>query len=544
MRFAFTRRAVLPLFVLGIGLHGMSFAAGGRAQSVTSISDTTAERLYKAGRFAQARDAYKQALKRTPNDPVLQAGLVLCLSRLDEWQQALDYATKAAALAPQNADAHGLLAFELLRAGQPAGAEREAASSLALDPQNYWGLITQGRLALWNGQKRQAREILRRAAQSRPDAPDAWFYLVDAFEDDVTPELLADIDAYIALKPTGHPHAMALEALPALRSYLNYFVPESPYTAFAPTSEAQLKAADISDAPPVTFRVPFERSGDYVTLPTLVDGHKLRLLFDTGGGFSIALNKTASKKLNLKPLGQSIVRGVSGKEASTEARADTMTFGGETFRAIPIDILTGDVGAEDGVFGVSNFDHYAVTIDFAEKNIVLARGKNAAAPAPLPGRQTLTLPFHDLGGDIIVPITIEGRDIWALVDTGADGDLILSLDTARGVAARRKRSAWDTRVITDRLGLGSSVKKQNILFFRDPVAVQVGELAGKPFVTRIQPAYGADLIDTQVNPAAMFQVGAILGINFLNKAARVTFDYPHHLLTLEYAPRKSDKTGA
>ena len=505
---------------------------------------SAAERLVAQGRFAQARDAFLQALKRSPDDAGLLNNLVLCLSRLDEWQKALDYASKAAALAPGNADARGLYAFTLLRAGQPAASERETDAALALDPKNYWGLVTRGRLALWNGQKAQAREILKQAAQLRPDAPDAWFYLVDAFEDDVTPELLTDIDTYLALRPKGHPHTLAMEALPSLRAYLNYFVADSPYTALAPVSEAQLKNEDASDATPVTFSTPYERSGDYVALPTLLNGQKMRLLFDTGGGFSIALNKSASKKLNLKPLGASIVRGVSGKEASVEARADTMTVGPESFRAIPIDILGGDVGSEDGVFGVSNFDHYAVTIDFADKKITLARGKNAFAPTALPGRQTIALPFHDLGGDIIVGVNVEGRDIWALVDTGADGDLILSLETARLIAANRKRSAWDTRVITDRLGLGNSVKKQNILFFREPVSLRVGALGGKPFVTRIAPAYGADLIDTQVNPASMFQVGAILGITFLNKAARVTFDYPHHLMTLEYAPAKNDKNGS
>ena len=232
-----------------------------------------------------------------------------------------------------------------------------------------------------------------------------------------------------------------MEALPLPANLSKLFRGnDSPYSCGrVPISEAQLKGEDTADAPPITFTTPYERSGDYVALPTLLNGQKMRLLFDTGGGFSIALNKSASKKLSLKPLGASIVRGVSGKEASTEARADTMTIGPESFRAIPIDILGGDVGSEDGVFGVSNFDHYAVTIDFTDKKITLARGKNAVAPVPLPGRQAMTLPFHDLGGDIIAGVNVEGREVWALVDTGADGDLILSLEN--GAEYRRQSQA-------------------------------------------------------------------------------------------------------
>ena len=427
------------------------------------------EQPFAAGKFGEARDVYTSALKQTPDDFQLRSGLIRTLMRLDSWQQALAQAQEAVQAQPQNADAHGLLALSLLRAGQPQGAERETVRALELNNADYWGLVARGRLYLWNGQKTQAHDVLRQAAMLRPQTPDAWFYLVDSFEDDVTDELLHDIDTYAALKPKGHPHDLAMESLPTLRAYLNYFINDSPYHADSPVSEEQLKQADAGNAPPVRFSAPFERGGNYVVLPTVINGQPMRLLFDTGGGFSIAFNKKAAAKLNLKPLGQSFVRGVSGKEASTQAKADTMTVGKETFRAVPIDALTGEVGEEDGVFGVSNFDHYAVTIDFPAKQLTLARGKTAFAPTPEPGRRVLTLPFHDLGGDIIIPITVEGRDVWALVDTGADADVILSLDLAREVAGKRKRDSWVMQTVKDRLGLGNTIKKQNMLIFREAV---------------------------------------------------------------------------
>ena len=519
--------AAIALAIVGLG-----------AQTPDTAARENGERLFASGKFSEARDTYTRALKQHSNNFALRAGLIETLMRLDSWQQALVQAQTAVRDAPQNADAHGLLALALLRAGQPIGAERETGRALELDANNYWGQVARGRLYLWNGQKAQAHDVLRQTALLRPQTPDAWFYLVDSFEDDVTEELLRDIDTYAALKPKGHPHDLAMESLPALRAYLNYFSSDAPYHADKPVSEADLKQADAGNAPPVTFSTPFEWSGNYVVMPVVLNAQPMRVLFDTGGGFSIALNKKAAAKLKLKPLGQSFVRGVSGREASTEAKADTMTVGSETFRAIPIDALTGDVGEEDGVFGVSNFDHYAVTVDFNAKLLTLARGKTAFAPAPKPENRAVTLPFHDLGGDIIIPVTIEGQNVWALVDTGADAEVILSLDLAREVAGKRKRESWLTQTVKDRLGLGNTIKKQNLLVFRDPVDVQLGEIGGKPFVSHIQPAFGADLIDTQVNPASMFQVSAIVGINFMNKAARVTFDYPHHLLTLEYAPPK------
>ena len=531
---------VQPLMALGYACFVFAVfapsAPSGAQRAAKSIA-ADAVRLFAEGKFARSRDAYALALKQAPGEVELHEGLSLALSRLDNWPHALAESQKAVAAAPQSADARGLLALSLLRAGQTVGAGREAARALELDPKNYWGLVARGRLQLWDGQKAEARDTLKQAIALRPNDPDAWFYIVDAFEDDVTEELLHDIDAYAALKPKGHPHDLAMESLPSLRSYLARFANDAPYHADAPVSEAQLKAADGGNAPPVAFSTPFEFSGEYVALPIVLNDQKMRVLFDTGGGFSIALNKKASERLKLKPLGKSFVRGVSGREASTEAIAETMKVGTETFRAIPIDILTGDTGEEDGVFGVSNFDHYAVTIDFAARKLTLARGKTAAAPAPEPGRSVVQMPFHLLGGDIIIPITVEGRQVWALVDTGADADVILSLDLARSIAAKRKPDSYVSRAVSERLGLGNTVKKQIVLVFRAPVDVRIGDLDGKPFVTAIRPAFGADLIDTQISPASMFQLGAIVGIGFLNQAARVTFDYPHRLLTLEYAPK-------
>ena len=77
----------------------------------------------------------------------------------------------------------------------------------------------------------------------------------------------------------------------------------------------------------------------------------------------------------------------------------------------------------------------------------------------------MQMPFHLLGGDIIIPITVEGREVWALVDTGADADVILSLDLARAVAAKRKPDSYMTRAVSERLGLGNTVKKQTSCCF-------------------------------------------------------------------------------
>ncbi len=498
-----------------------------------------AEQLFRAGRFALARLAYTSELKRTPTDINVRLGLIRTLNRLDLWREALAESRTQVAQTPDDPNARGMLALALMRAGQPEEAARISETVLQKMPTQYEALLTRGRLQLWEGNKRQANDTLRRATTLQPDNPDAWFYLLDAYEDEVSPAMLKDIDAYTALNPKGHPHELALETLPSLRSFLPHFQDEMPFSASTPISEADLVKSDKGESPTQIFALPFQTIGNYITMPVKIDGQPMNFLFDTGGGFSIALYKRAATRLPLKSLGRSSVRGVNGKENSTQAKADTMLFGTETFRYIPIDVLNSNSGEEDGIFGVSNFDHYAVTIDFAGKQLLLARGKDAVAPTPQPGDNAIQIPFHLLDGDIMIPIQVEGQKVWALVDTGADEEMILSLDVAHAIAARRKPNSYVEKRERAQVGLGNTVKQQTLLAFVEPVNLQLSTLDGKTQSNRIDPALGADLVDTQVSPSMNFQVGAILGIDYLRRAKKVTFDYPHKILTLEFAPKQT-----
>lgn len=554
------RTAVLRL-TAGIYLTALLLLPGSRAVSqtgniafgqgteVTSPARTgSAAKLYAEGKYTQARAAFLAEREQAPDNLALQQGYIRTLHRLDDWKPALAEARALVARNPDSAEAHGLLSVLLMRAGLPDEANRAAEFALNKNPQQVDALITRARIQLWNRKLTDARNSLRQALSIQPTNIDAAYYLSDTYGDLVSPDLLKDIDTYIALKPKGHPHDIAMETLPSLRTFIPNFLNDPPFHASAPVSETDLKQADTGDKPITTFTSPFETSGNYVIMPARIDGQLVRLLFDTGGGFSIALYKKAASRLKLEAMGKSFVRGVNGREASVQAKANTMQVGNETFRAIPIDMLNSNNGDEDGIFGVSNFDQYAVTIDFKSREISLARGKNAVAPPTKEGNKSYQVPFHLMSGDILLPIQVEGESLWALLDTGADAEMILSLDVARSIAARRNANSFLERRMDAQVGLGNTVKQQNLLIFKDPVQISIPTNTtndtnhisipdGMAYKTKIGLAVGADLVDTQVSPSMMFQIGGILGIEFLRKATRVTIDYPHRLLTLEYTAR-------
>ncbi|HLK58381.1 MAG TPA: aspartyl protease family protein [Chthonomonadaceae bacterium] len=514
--------------------------------------------LFTAGRFQEARQEYLQAVATSPHDMALRSGLIRTLLRLDDWQEALNQARKATGIAPKDPDAHGLYALALLRAGQPDRAAGEAAEALRLAPKGYWSLMAQGRMALWNGDREQASGAMHRATALNPNEPDAWLLLATSLPEAITSEALKPMDIYEGLHPRGYPHDLILTTLPANRRLFHGMLGETPFGIADPQMQHRLAEADAGRTPPVTFRLLCEQQADMVLLPATLQGRKLRLLFDTGGGMGLLLGPSAVADLHLTALGNSLVQGAGGAETSDQYRADSLALGDLMLRAVPIHAVHRDLGIADGILGVSSLSQYVVTLDFTEHMVVLARGKSAQTPTS-PGRRVVQIPFHLLGGNILVPLQVEGRAIWAMVDTGASADLLLSMDLAHRIASERAPDACREMVMPGGGGVGSTVPSQRMLMFRDPVEVRLGEIhktspgistpaagAGlsttpssarsgeKPFANALTMVAGSAMLDRQVSPAYGFEIGAILGMHALSQATRVTFDYPHRLLTLEF----------
>ncbi len=197
----FTRFSCLLALCL---LTGPLFAA--------PVSLTPADGLFAQGLFESARQTYANAVLTTPDDATPRIGLIRTLLRLDRWADALTEAQAAAKKFPANADAHGLLALALIRAGWQSPYAEEAKQSLTLDPNDYWGLVASGRGAEWEGHLDDARKMFRQASTLHPELPDAWLSLIQTLDEARdTKEILAVSGIYVKLHPQGHPHQEAVE---------------------------------------------------------------------------------------------------------------------------------------------------------------------------------------------------------------------------------------------------------------------------------------------------------------------------------------------
>jgi predicted aspartyl protease len=515
-----------------LALSGLSLVAAGRAAAPVD----TAEALFYQNHFPQARTAFASAVHASPGGLAARIGLVRTLMRLDAWQEAVTQGRAATVAAPKNGDAHGIFSLALFRAGQPEAAEREARTAIGLDPTSYWALVAAGRAAIWNDDDPVAKVPLRKATTLRADWPEGWLLLVEALDAPDRAERGAALKSLMKLKPMGHPYDMDLEGTRGMEQFARSFEKDKSFRHTGRFDAAALKNADTGEAPAISMTIPIERDDhNFVIVPIEINGRHLRLLFDSGAGDSISLMHGIAGRLGVAPLATSVARGVNGKETSKLYKADTVQVGDYALASVPVAGSDDGLGDLEGLLGGAFFKEFAVTLDFTENTMTLARGKQAAAPAPREGMRAMSIPFRLVDGYIYVPTEIAGRKTWCLLDTGASSTLV-SFDLAKQIASERGTETWQKGTVDGRLfgGIGNTVSKIDVLIFGVSVPLGLMKDGHAPFHVEASPMLAASSMDSEVSRASNFQFGALVGIDYLIAANRVTIDYPHRVLTMEF----------
>ena len=483
------------------------------------VSAISADQLFAQGDFEAARQAYAGASAKTPEEVAPRLGLVRALLRLDRWEQAQTEAQAASRKFPKNADAHGLLALALIRAGWQPPYAAEAAESLTLDTGDYWGLVASGRAAEWDGRSEDARKLFRRASAARPDLPDALLGLLGALHSRRDAAEAAGVASkYLALHPRGQPHDRAVKVLSESRAD----------AGAQGTGEEDEGLAD-TQAGPAALTVDFV--GDSAVFPVTINGVRFRLLFDTGGGGGILLNRDAARRLRLPVVAHTVVYGAHGHEDAEVFRADTLALGGKVYRHPAVLAVGTASDAADGILSGNVFSDSVLTLDFEQRKVTLTQGK-AQAPAPLPSDRALVLPWHFYRGHLFVRVSLNTIPLWAMLDTG-DSTTILSLTLAAAQLKGLPKEQVHHAAVRSRKGsaIGSSDPQEEYIASRAESQVLLG--TDPPTIIPI-PTVGVSVLDRQVSPDFDFEIQMLLGMSSLTYARRVTFDYPRRLFTFEY----------
>jgi predicted aspartyl protease len=176
--------------------------------------------------------------------------------------------------------------------------------------------------------------------------------------------------------------------------------------------------AHITAASGVT-RIPFRIVRDHIHVQVQVDGHPLQMLVDTGG-MNILL-PAAVKKIGLKTEGELVGRGVGEQTTQVAlARATSLRLGEVEFDKPLFYILDfgqlPDVEGEDfdGVIGYELFQRFGVTIDYANRQLLLANMEKFTPPAG-----ATAVPFTLIERIPLIEGRIDGRPARISVDTGS-----------------------------------------------------------------------------------------------------------------------------
>ena len=309
------------------------------------------------------------------------------------------------------------------------------------------------------------------------------------------------------------------------------------FRAMTPFSEETLRRRDGTQTE-ASFTVPLmiDRVQNRLSVQALVNSRKVRLILDTGAMPVISLDQTTAQGINLTDKVSIQQVGSQGYEPATLGLAEKLTLGNLTLQQIPTSVSR-KKSFYDCALGLSAFEHYRITLDFAAKTMTLTRG---GVPVPLSrGGASLSVPFDDDNGYLFVPVRVLGQEGWAMLDSGADVTL-LSFGAATAAAAHLPSSDTKTIVSDQEIGVGDTARKFKIIGLKEPVPISMNTVHDDThFSTTSQ--FGTSQIDDVLDSSLSTHthIVAQLGFPFLLQFQRVIVDYPSHTLILQYPARNA-----
>ena len=166
-------------------------------------------------------------------------------------------------------------------------------------------------------------------------------------------------------------------------------------------------------------------NGGQVTIPVGFNGVEKRFLLDTGG-IAMQVSSKIADELKLPQVQSRLgLYSATGDVSRNMTRVKDFTLG--AMRAPSLEVQVSDHGDLDGLFvplGWRAFDFAGGKMNIFSKDH--CEGKVVYWPA----QALAVVPIVFRGGQITVPVTIDGRTLTAVIDTGATST-IMRLDTAR-----------------------------------------------------------------------------------------------------------------
>lgn len=278
-----------------------------------------------------------------------------------------------------------------------------------------------------------------------------------------------------------------------------------------PTGTPSPVATAVTTWPPL-IEGPFVLINNLPVVQAMVDGQTGNFILDTGAEATLLNQRYFAGVPTATPVGT----GATGAFQQTSAyRITRFVWQGLTVQGVDLTAMDlNHLGAAPllGVLGADLLAHYAVTLDYATRTVVL----RAADSSPLPLLPRLVLPFARRGHLPVIQVTIAQKTYDLAIDSGASVNML-----SENLLAGLKNEL--TTPFTTSLG-GAATHKQT---------VTGGTLKRALLVDQV-PLVNMVTVFTTIGPLANSQptpIDGILGYEFLRQY-RVTINYPKGVIEL------------
>jgi tetratricopeptide (TPR) repeat protein len=376
--------AVLFLHVAG-GAFAQTASSGGQQAAIAMQAPNSqaqnplaeADRLFAAGKTAEAAAQYQAIVNADPTSIPAQVGLIradMMMQKLDEAQVAVD---KALAQQPSSWILQLTLGDLNYAEGRIPEAERAYVKAENLAPKEaapYLGLARVYRAYSLN---RRAYDNLKLAHEIAPNELPVQLVWFNALPHQIR---IPALEQYLA-SPEVNPQVAA-----KLQQYLAFLKKN----ANAPVHACKL----VSNVKETNTKLyPIARAGTQLGASGMVvkiNNQELHLALDTGSS-GVLLGRAAAEKLGLQRLAYQPIMGVgdSGQQGGYTAVADRIRIGDLEYQDCIVRVTEAatPVTGQDGLLGSDVFSAYLIDIDIPSAKLRLSplpkRPDEAAAPTAL-----------------------------------------------------------------------------------------------------------------------------------------------------------------
>jgi hypothetical protein len=426
--------------------------------------------------------------------------------RADDWQAGLRLAQDARRRHPHEGSLMGRIARALWRGGELPEAER-VVDAIPADTRDHVALTTVIDAQLARGRFESARAAARRLEQLGPaTATECYGVAAVRLSDDRLAGIVPLLRKAIRLvnPENGYPETYLGEVLDGLPEF---------FEAIGTEPINQLTNYGSAAMPMVPLvRLPY-------CLGTINGRGPYRLILDTGGSITLALDDDVARELGLKSLGTAPIRGVSGKQNSEQILVDELQIGEITCRRVMTRAFAMPPALEvaaDGIIGTGVFSQARMTLDFGTARLIVAPSSEQVAPGHA-GELRIV-------GDakLVAPIKLEGQYALALLDSGAD--------VAAISPARLKELFPDREFATvGAAGLGVGQGEATGISLAPGVELT---LWGRTYEN--YSGLGLEALDTLLSPLLGTRIQVLLGMAVFRDTKSWTIDYPHRRMWIEW----------